>query len=254
MNAGFGLIITAGEVSDYALHRAMLAELPPPRIIYCADGGLRHMGLLGLEPDLILGDFDSAGSVLIDEYRNRGAPFEKHPADKDYTDTELAVSRAVSGGICRLLIFGALGARIDHTYTNIQLIFKYAKRGVRAVLADAYGIAAALVPGATLKIIKDKPLASLLGLSDLLRYGPENAAAPPTASGLVFMHPKLSLLPIGGAARGVTVTGMKYALTGSDLEACYTSGVSNEFSGNAANAATVEIAEGALLVMVCADR
>ena len=243
MNPALGLIVAAGAVEDYAIHRAMLADLPPPRRVYCADGGLKHMDQLGLAPDMILGDFDSADTARLVFLRLQGLPFERYPADKDYTDTELAVNRAVSDGCATILIFGALGARIDHTLTNIQLMYKLSLRGVRVVLADQNGVAAVLVSGGVMKISKRRPLASLLGL---LAYKPGGAAAAQ-----VFDAPKLSILPIGGVAKGVRTSGLKYALRGDDLEACYTIGVSNEFTGSSA---AIKITEGAVMVMICADR
>ena len=257
MSQAFGLIVAAGAIEDYSVHRAMLADLPAPRRVYCADGGLKHMERLGLAPDMILGDFDSADTARLVFLRVQGLPFERYPADKDYTDTELAVNRAVSDGCAAILIFGALGARIDHTFTNIQLMYKLALRGVRVLLADQYGIAAVLVSGGVMKISKNRPLASLLGS---LTYKPAasafaSAAAAATASApaseRIFASPKLSILPIGGVAKGVWTSGLKYALRGDDLESCYTIGVSNEFTGRSA---AVKIAEGAVLVMICADK
>ena len=239
----FALIVAAGAIDDYEAHRAILAEAPAaPRMIYCADGGLRHMKPLGLEPDVILGDFDSAAAPLLEEYRLSGAASERYPAEKDYTDTELAVNRVAADGYSAALILGALGGRIDHTFTNIQLIYKYAVRGFRVALADSFGIAAVLMPGRAMTIDKLKPLTSLLGLQDNMPIA--------DFAGAYAQTPKLSLLPIGGATRGVTTTGLKYPLQGADLEPFYTSGVSNEFIECTA---TVEIREGALLVMICAD-
>ena len=245
MGSVFGIIIAAGIVEDYGIHRAMLSDLPAPRRVYCADGGLRHMEPLGLAPDLILGDLDSADPSLINRFQNNGAQFERYPAEKDYTDTELAVERAAGDGCDTLLIFGALGARIDHTFTNIQLIFKYISRGIRIAIADCYGMASVLVPGCSLRIYKRRPLASLLKLL------PEAESASALALAPVFANPKLSILPIGGIVRGVRTSGLKYALCGADLEACYTVGVSNEFMGAAA---MVEIEDGAVLIMICADK
>ena len=273
--AAFGLVVAAGDIKNYDVHRALLSDLPPPAIAVCADGGLRHAVGLGVMPDVILGDFDSADEELLAEYRGAGIPLDKHPADKDYTDTELAVRRAVlaveqaakmagrathaadraasvpdhlmptpdraAAGRAAILCLGAFGGRIDHTVANLQLMYKYALRGVRIALADDHGIAAVLVPGGTLRIDRRRPAASLL---DLLAYSG-------FSSNPAFSQAKISILPIGGAARGVSVTGLKYPLRDAELEACYTSGVSNEFAS--AGCATVGLREGAICVMICAD-
>jgi len=278
MNNRFGLVIASGAIDNYARHRAMLARLPAPDAVICADGGLRHVRPLGVAPDLITGDFDSVCGALLDEYRDGGVPIERLPVEKDFTDTETAVERAVGRGCGAVLILGALGSRADHVYANLQLLFKYALRGVRVALADANNAAAVLTPGRAMKIDKLRPIASLLGLPPpaepldaperlITAEPPVTPALPPdfpeptlrdqspqdaaVLSGVTpSAGPKLSIFPVGGEARGVSAGGVKYRLCGASLEACYTSGVSNEFISREA---TVEVAEGAVFVMVCDD-
>ena len=43
----------------------------------------------------------------------------KHPADKDKTDSELAINYAIAKGYKHILLFGVFGSRIDHLLTNI---------------------------------------------------------------------------------------------------------------------------------------
>ena len=247
MDVRLGLVVASGKIGNYEAHRAMLADLPELSAVYCADGGVRHASRLGISPDLILGDFDSADSAQLAEYQTAGIPFERYPTDKDYTDTELAVERAVRAGCGAILLFGALGARIDHTLANMQLLYKYALRGVRIALADGYGAASVLLPGSALRIDKYRPAASLLGY---LTYAPAGPATPAAPAAPVFANPKLSILPVGGAAYGVTTSGLLYALIGAVLDAGYTSGVSNEFTGPEAS---VELTGGALYIMICDD-
>ena len=316
MNGEYCLIVAAGTIDNYTTHREMLAQLPQPSCIYSADGGLRHLAPLGLTPDLLLGDFDSIDSELFKSHKLRGVKIERYPPDKDFTDTELAVARATVDGYKHILIFGAFGARIDHTYANIQLMYKYALIGINIVLADSYGMMRIIVSGSELEVSADKPLQSLLGLYDYMCYKQLNilcneknsahspdapapipdlisthtgATAPatvptptttaptttpadqptpapsstsfPTPSSSAILAPspariptfanlKLSLLPIGGPVSGITASGVKYAFTNTDLDASYTSGVSNEFTERAAK---IKITEGALLVMICSD-
>ena len=238
MNSQLGLIIAAGAIDDCTAHRKILAGLPIEPRVYCADGGLKHAGPLGVEPCLILGDMDSADINLINAYMERGAAFVKYPVDKDFTDTELAAERAALDGCSSILILGALGARIDHTFTNIQLMYKYALRGVRIALADTYGAASALIPGVCMRIARDKPIASLLGYMD------------ESCSEAMYKNPKISILPLGGAVRGARATGLKYPLNADEIEPFYTTGVSNEFTDPIAQ---ITIEEGAALIMICAD-
>jgi thiamine pyrophosphokinase len=235
--ASFGLIVAAGAIDDYDAYRAMLGGLPAPGGVYCADGGLRHAAVLGLAPDIILGDMDSASPELLHKYREAGVPVERYPVEKDYTDTEFAVEYAVRDGCASILIIGAFGGRVDHSFANIQLSYKYARRGVRVVLADSRNAAAALAAGENMLIDKSYPIASLLGIGDIPNPAPS-------------LCPKVSIFPIGGAARGVTTNGLKYALGAAELDSAYTTGVSNEFI---CRRASIEATEGAILVMVCAD-
>ena len=264
MSDCYCLIIAAGPIDDYCAQRALLAGLPAPLRVYCADGGLRHAGPLGVTPDVVVGDFDSADAELMDSYAKAGARFERHPANKDFTDTELAAEAALRGGCGAALILGALGGRLDHTFANIQMIYKFALRGARLVLADSCGAAAVLVPGTVLRVEKRRPAASLLALeaaadtsatasATASATSDETSAETSAANADVRARPDaaLSILPIGGPARGLKTYGLKYALDGADVEGCYTTGVSNEFSGGEAG---VQLAEGAALVMVCADR
>jgi len=240
----YGLIIASGVIADYGAHRAMIAGLPEPGRVYCADGGLRHAGRLGIVPDLILGDLDSADPGLITEYTNKGIGVEKYPEEKDYTDTELAAERAIRDGCGRVLVLGAFGGRADHGYANFQLVYKFALKGVRVVLADHTNAVAAIASrGVTNKIIIDmiNPVASLLGC-ERTETGTEHINGP--------RNPKLSLFPVGGRSKGVSVSGSKYVLDDAAMDADYTTGVSNEFTGRFA---AVGIREGAVFIMVCGE-
>ena len=87
----------------------------PGDCLLAADGGLRHLEKLGLEPDEILGDFDSLGYVP-----EKSTVF---PVEKDDTDAMLAVRRGLDLGYRRFLIYGGLdGPRLDHTVANFQVL------------------------------------------------------------------------------------------------------------------------------------
>ncbi|MDR1438983.1 MAG: hypothetical protein LBJ10_02935 [Clostridiales bacterium] len=75
-------------------------------------------------------------------------------------------------------------------------------------------------------------------------------ARPPLPAPGPEPDPAISILPIGGSARSVRTSGLKYPIPGLDLPASYTTGVSNEFLPGAM-AATISVGSGALLVMAC---
>ena len=100
------LIVSGGEY-------APVSHLSWDFVIAC-DRGYLHAQKMGIRPDLILGDFDSApvpdGTVPVDRY----------PDHKDDTDTMLAERKALSLNCTEIIIACAFGGRLDHTYANIQ--------------------------------------------------------------------------------------------------------------------------------------
>jgi thiamine pyrophosphokinase len=82
-------------------------------LLAAADSGLLLAEAAGLKPDWVIGDMDS----LDNEERLRSYPADRvirHPADKDYTDTELALSLLRDKGCDEVWIAGGGGGRIDH--------------------------------------------------------------------------------------------------------------------------------------------
>ena len=97
------------------------------KTVICADGALRYLQKY-IEPDVIMGDFDSLG------YIPTGKNVKKFPIDKDYTDGHLVIKEAAELGIDSVERYGGFGGRIDHEYANIALL----------ALADWYEIKAVL--------------------------------------------------------------------------------------------------------------
>jgi thiamine pyrophosphokinase len=113
---------------------------------YCiaADRGLETADSMGLDVDLILGDYDSVDKNVLDKYR-KTAEVLTYPPEKDYTDTHLAVKKAVekivSEGLkdsTEIYIVGATGTRLDHTLTNIFVLDEALRAGVSAFIIDRY--------------------------------------------------------------------------------------------------------------------
>ena len=69
-------------------------------MVIAADGGLKHTRKLGIEPNEIIGDFDSLG------FTPPGA--EIFPVEKDDTDAMLAVRRGLELGYREFLLYGSL--------------------------------------------------------------------------------------------------------------------------------------------------
>jgi thiamine pyrophosphokinase len=82
-------------------------------VIVAADSGLLLAERAGVRPDWIVGDMDSLG----DERRLRAYPGERtlrYPPDKDWTDTELALSLLWEKGCDTTLLLGGGGGRTAH--------------------------------------------------------------------------------------------------------------------------------------------
>ncbi|MDU1909848.1 thiamine diphosphokinase [Fusobacterium sp.] len=93
--------------------------------IYCADGGAVHLEALGIFPLEIWGDLDSVTKEITEKYRNNNVIIKKFPKNKDYTDGELILQYISKLNYDEIFIIGGLGGRIDHSLTNLNLIFKF---------------------------------------------------------------------------------------------------------------------------------
>jgi len=87
--------------------------------VLAVDGGLTHCGALGVWPDLVVGDLDSAPAELVTEAERRSIEIVKHPTDKDATDLQLAIERAVADGAGEIAVVAAFGGRLDHELATI---------------------------------------------------------------------------------------------------------------------------------------
>lgn len=93
--------------------------------LYCADGGAFHLEKLKIFPLEIWGDLDSVSEEILKKYRDNGVKIKKFPRDKDFTDGELILQHLVDKNYDEIRIISGLGGRIDHTLTNLNLIFKF---------------------------------------------------------------------------------------------------------------------------------
>ena len=106
---------------------SLLQPVAPGDHVIAADGGLVHTRRLGLEPDEILGDFDSLGYTPADA--------RVFPVEKDDTDAMLAVRRGLQLGYRDFILYGSLdGPRLDHTIANFQTLQFLCDHGARGCL------------------------------------------------------------------------------------------------------------------------
>ncbi len=160
-------------------------------LVIAADGGYATLKRLNIKPDLVVGDFDSLGTIPKDE------SIIKHPVKKDDTDTLLAVKIGLEKGFKNFVVYGAVGGRLDHTIASLQTAAFIAENGGRAYICDsAY----------TVTVIKNSSI-----------------SFKKKASGIV------SLFALSGIAEGVTIDGLLYPLNNARLTPDFPLGVSNEF-------------------------
>ena len=120
------LIISGGEFC-----RVEVVEAEKPFVIAC-DRGYQYAQRMGITPDMIIGDFDSAPPPESDDI-----PVERLPVRKDDTDTMHAARIAVDRGFRRIAICCGLGGRFDHSFANIQTATFIAKSGA---VCDIIGV------------------------------------------------------------------------------------------------------------------
>lgn len=98
---------------------------PPPMadLVIAADSGVHLAAEMGLHIDLVVGDFDSSEPAAVARAVEAGAAIETHPAEKDATDLELALTAAGRAGATRTIVLGGGGwDRIDHVLANATAI------------------------------------------------------------------------------------------------------------------------------------
>lgn len=128
-------------------------------LVIAADSGLDRCISAGITPDIAVGDFDSAKSVVP-----AGAELIRVPPEKDDTDTMLAADTAIERGYNELRFFCALGGRVSHSLANIQMLCALKSRGVSCAL---FGEKCVMLPlsGQSLKIPRFNGYLSLFALS-----------------------------------------------------------------------------------------
>jgi thiamine pyrophosphokinase len=175
--------------------------IKPGDLTIAADGGARYAALLGLTPDLLVGDLDSIAPALRDLYMHQGVRILQHPVEKDESDLELAVQMAIQEGCSVIRILSAMGGRLDHTLGNLAPLMDPHLQGVDIRLADTRQ-----------EVLVIWHAAEIQGKAGDL----------------------LSLLPVNGDAQGVWTEGLYYPLNHETLYPYKTRGISNVLLGESA--------------------
>lgn len=131
MTARRALLAGSAPIADQPWIARQIKRQRGPWLVVAANGGRRHLDALGIAPDVAIGDFDSAPPG------SRASRELVHPREKDETDLELAFLHAfVTARVSEAVVIGALGARFDHTLTNLNLGARWARRGLSVTYLD----------------------------------------------------------------------------------------------------------------------
>lgn len=129
------LIVSGGTIDrDFAL--SFIRDYRPE---YCvaADRGLAFCEAAGLQPDYIVGDFDSLPDGRLEQYLSgHDVPVRTFNPVKDATDTEIALRHAIGAGAGRIVLLGVTGGRMDHFLACLQCLHISLKAGVSAWIVD----------------------------------------------------------------------------------------------------------------------
>jgi len=204
------VVLANGELPDVDRARAILRD---DDYIICADGGTRHASSLDLKPALVIGDMDSTDRAYLQKLQANDIPIELYPRDKDETDLELAITRAVELEPKEILIVAALGGRLDQTIANI------------ALLADSQLL--------TFDIRLDDGVEEIFFCRDQVQVHGRSGDI-------------VSLIPWQGAVAGIQTKNLRWALDNETLNPEKTRGISNEMTGDIAN---IKISSGILLIV-----
>ena len=205
------LIVGGGSLSEQ-----FLPEIRKADFIIGVDHGAAWLIAHGITPNIAIGDFDSVTKEELAHIQQSVKIVMVHPAEKDFTDMELAVAEAVKLKPKSAVIYGGIGTRLDHTLGTFQLLEHFLQAGIAARLVD------------------DHNDICLVSGKQIMRKG-------------VFRY--ISVLPFSQSAT-VSLRGFLYEASHLQLTRGMTRGISNEFVGKSG---TVNVHEGIVWVIQSRD-
>jgi thiamine pyrophosphokinase len=212
------VIITGGHIDDvFAIDWLKKKKYD---CMIAADSGMNFLHRNGLVPDVIAGDFDSVENESLAYFQglNSVQVIKLNPM-KDDTDTEFVIREAIRRGASEISVLGATGTRLDHVLANVNLLGIGIEEGIEIELIDEHN---------RIRMIDDS-----LTIEKAEQFGSF-----------------VSILPVKGDAKGVTLQGMKYPLDNVDIASFSSLGVSNEILEATA---TISLTQGYLLIIESQD-
>ncbi|WP_107839203.1 thiamine diphosphokinase [Metasolibacillus meyeri] len=153
-----------------------------------ADRGAYRLLERGIRPAVIVGDLDSVTQNEQQELIEADIPIEIYAAEKDETDTDLALIKAISYAPEKIILTGVTGGRLDHYEAVLRTVCGLQQKYSDIVfeIRNRYNQLCFLVPGTHT-------------IHDNLDY------------------PYLSFFAYGEAVQNVTLRGVKYETTNEEI-------------------------------------
>ena len=102
--------------------------------LICADGGANAALKMNLIPDIIIGDLDSISKKALKEFKSVSKIIRlKRQND---TDVEKCLKYAISKKCDEVLLLGATGNRLDHTFCNLGIVLKFFPKIKISIVAE----------------------------------------------------------------------------------------------------------------------
>ena len=207
------LIVAAAPAADAAAFYATLITGAP--YVIAVDAGVALCLAAGRNPDVCIGDFDSAEPGDLDLARSSGSVVITYPAEKDESDLALALAHARGAGLGPVTVTAAFSGRVDHTLAALG-----------ALLAAADLPAVGMEPDAVYHVLD-------------ARVRPELRLDLPVGTTLSAFAADPQTV--------VTIEGVRYPLAATLLEPWTSRGLSNLATSDVQ---TIRLHEGRLLVIV----
>src|SRR5260221_14283208 len=103
--------------------KAFYLAIASADLIIAADSGAATALQYGCIPAIVVGDFDSLDTHLLQELSERGSQVRQVAVEKNETDTELAVQACFEQGAKKITLLCAPGGeRFDHRMANILVL------------------------------------------------------------------------------------------------------------------------------------
>lgn len=179
----YAVLVVNGSIKDISFYEEIFKNA---KLIVASDGAGDILKKYNKDIDYLIGDMDSISLDTLSYYKDKGSNIIKYPVKKDKTDSHLCIDKIKEQNINKIIMIGALGDRIDHFLSNINLLY----------YADSLDI--------SLKIVDENNEIILLNKK-------ENYIEAKIGQTISFVS-------ISGNVTGITLKGFEYEICDYDLD------------------------------------